>query len=290
MAVDLHLHSVFSDGSETPRAIIDLAVRAGLTAIALTDHDTLDGVAEAAAAAAAAGLTFVPGTELSVDWTTGPMHLLAYFLEPGTGPLQDRLEDIQAGRARRNEQIVARLRSLGFDLSLEEVAAEAGGRGVGRPHFAAVLLRKGYVADLRQAFDRYLAAGRPGYVNRERLDAITAIRLARASGAVPVIAHPHTLGITAADYTAAFEQLAAAGLGGIEAHYAEYRPEMRQHLAAVCRRLGIAATGGSDFHGTYKPGLQVGSGHGDLAVPDEALEELRGAAEPGAQVPRDQAR
>jgi hypothetical protein len=146
---------------------------------------------------------------------------------------------------------------------------------VGRPHFAAVLLRKGYVTSIRDAFDRYLAAGRPGYVNRERLDAVTAIRLARASGAVPVIAHPHTLGITAGEFRAAFEQLTEVGLGGIEAYYAEYRPEMRRHLAEICRALGIAATGGSDFHGSYKPGLEVGTGYGDLSVPDDTLDSLR---------------
>ncbi len=290
MAVDLHLHSVFSDGSETPQAIVDRAARAGLTAIALTDHDTLDGVTEAAAAARKAGLVFVPGAELSVQWKTGPMHLLVYYLEPGSGPLQDRLAEIQAGRVHRNEQIADRLGGLGIEVSLEEVETEASGRGVGRPHFAAVLMRKGYVASMGEAFDRYLAAGRPGYVNRERLGAADAIILARASGAVPVIAHPHTLGITAADFRAAFEHLVTVGLGGIEAYYGEYRPEMRRHLAGVCRRLGIAATGGSDFHGAYKPGLEVGSGHGDLAVPDEALDELRREVGTGPQVPRDPAR
>ncbi len=275
MAVDLHLHSVYSDGSETPGAIVERALRARLHAIALTDHDTLAGVDEAAAAAGAAGLAFVPGVELSVEWATGPMHLLVYHLEPGPGPLQDRLVEIQAGRARRNEQIASRLVAIGLEVTLAEVEDEAGGGGVGRPHFAAVLLRKGYVTSIRDAFDRYLAAGRPGYVNRERLDAVTAIRLARASGAVPVIAHPHTLGITAGEFRAAFEQLTEVGLGGIEAYYAEYRPEMRRHLAEICRALGIAATGGSDFHGSYKPGLEVGTGYGDLSVPDDTLDSLR---------------
>jgi predicted metal-dependent phosphoesterase TrpH len=275
MAVDLHLHSVYSDGSETPGAIVERASQARLRAIALTDHDTLAGVDEAAAAAHAAGIVFVPGVELSVEWATGPMHLLVYSLHPGPGPLQDHLTEIQAGRARRNGQIVDRLRDLGIDVSLDEVTREAGGGGVGRPHFAAVLLRKGYVTSIRDAFDRYLAAGRPGYVNRDRLDAATAIRLARASGAVPVIAHPHTLGITAGEFGTAFEQLTAVGLGGIEAYYAEYRPEMRRHLAEICRDLGITPTGGSDFHGSYKPGLEVGTGYGDLSVPDDTLDDLR---------------
>ncbi len=283
MAVDLHLHSVFSDGSETPSVIVDMAARVGLTGIALTDHDNLDGVPEAAAAAAAAGIAFVPGTEISVNWASGPMHLLVYFLEPGEGPLQDRLEEIRAGRANRNTQIVDRLRSLGIEIDFDEVLAEAGGTGVGRPHFAAVLVRMGCVADVRDAFDRYLAKGRPGFVDQKHLDAEEAIALARASGAVPVIAHPHTLGLVAADYAAAFEYLAAVGLGGIEAYYAAYPLEMRRHLAGLCENLALVATGGSDFHGSYKPGLAVGRGYGDLVVPDMALEELRSARGGGSQ-------
>ncbi len=282
MAVDLHLHSTASDGTEPPSGVVALAAAAGLTAIALTDHDNLDGVAEAREAADVHGIEFVAGTELSVVWeSSGAVHLLVYFLEPGTGPLQDRLEWLQRARSTRNERIAERLRELGIDLSYDEVVVEAGGRGVGRPHFAALLVAKGYVADIAGAFDRYLAAGRPAYVGRERLDALDAIRLARASGAVPVIAHPHTIGISADEYRDAFRQLAGEGLGGIEAHYAEYEPAMRAHLAELSRDLGVVATGGSDFHGSYKPGLYVGVGRGDLDVPDSVLDELRAQQRPG---------
>ncbi len=276
MAVDLHLHSTASDGSESPSGVVALAAAAGLGAIALTDHDNLDGVAEAREAAAVHGIEVVAGTELSVVWeSSGAVHLLVYFLEPGPGPLQDRLEWLRRARSTRNERIAERLRGLGVDLSYDEVVAEAGGGVVGRPHFAAVLAAKGHVSDIADAFDRYLAAGRPAYVDRERLDAVEAIRLARASGAVPVIAHPHTIGISADEYRSAFRRLTGEGLGGIEAHYAEYEPAMRAHLAELCRDLGVVATGGSDFHGSYKPGLSVGVGRGDLEVPDSVLDELR---------------
>ena len=275
MAVDLHLHSNRSDGSDDPADVVMRAVDAGLSAVALTDHDNLNGIDEARAAAEAAGIGFVPGAELSVNWRTGGMHMLVYFLEPGPGPLQEVLVSLQGGREERNRAMADRLSDLGLDISYAEVVDEAGGSGVGRPHFAAVLVRKSYVADIREAFDRYLANGGPGYVARRRLDATEAIGLARASGAVPVIAHPHTVGVSAADYRAAFVELVDAGLGGVEAYYAEYDKETRDHLADLCRSLEIVPTGGSDYHGSYKPGLSVGTGKGDLRVPDETVDLLQ---------------
>ncbi|NND03539.1 MAG: PHP domain-containing protein [Acidimicrobiia bacterium] len=275
MAVDLHLHSTFSDGTEEPETIVQLAVDAGLEAIALTDHDNLNGIARAGRAADAAGIDLIAGAELSVGWGDTAMHLLVYFLDPGPGPMQDKLAEIQHGRATRNERIVGRLHELGMDITFDEISEEAHGTGIGRPHFAAVMVRKGYAADIGDAFDRFLAAGRPAYLPRERLDAVKAIELARASNAVPVIAHPHTLGVGAEDYAGAFQGLAEVGLGGIEAYYGEYEPALRDHIADLCDDLGIAATGGSDYHGTYKPNLNVGTGKGDLAVPFSAVEELQ---------------
>ena len=273
VAVDLHTHSNASDGSEPPATLIGRAA-AGLSTVALTDHDNLDGIAEAQETARTLGITFIAGTELSVEWSTGPMHLLVYFLEPGSGPLQDAMVDIRRGRTNRNVRLAERLRGLGLDVTYEEVVEEAGGSGVGRPHFAAVMVSKGLVPDIPTAFDRYLAAGRPGYEPRLRLAADEAIRLARESEAVPVIAHPHTIGVGAADYNTAFQSLARIGLGGIECYYSEYAPALREHLAAVAADLGIVATGGSDYHGAYKKGLDIGIGRGDLIVPDAAAEAL----------------
>ena len=207
------------------------------------------------------------------------MHMLVYFLEPGPSPLARALTQLQGGREDRNRTMAKRLEDMGLDLTYEEAVAEAGGTGVGRPHFAAVLAKKGYVSDIKDAFERFLAEGRPGYVARKRLDAVAAIEMARESGAVPVIAHPHTLGVSAEDYESAFRDLAEVGLGGIEAYYAEYEPALRAHLADVCRDLGVVPTGGSDYHGTYKSGIEIGYGRGDLEVPDETvelLEEARG--------------
>lgn len=276
MAVDLHTHSTFSDGSDDPSTLVRLALGIGLTALALTDHDTLDGVEEARAAAASTPLAVVPGVELSVDWEPGPTHLLAYWVEPGAGPLADRLADIQEGRARRNREILAALAGLGINLAADDLRPTGG--LVGRPHIAAALVRGGYVATLQDAFALYLARGRPAYRPRVRLTAAEAVGLTRRSGGVAVLAHPHTLAASADDYAAAFSAFARLGGGGIECHCPDYPPGLRAHLADLTRRLGMIPTGGSDYHGHLRPGPTLGTGWGNLNVPDEAAAELRRAA------------
>jgi predicted metal-dependent phosphoesterase TrpH len=245
--------------------------------MALTDHDTLEGLSEAHAEADRLGIELIPGTELSVVWPTGTMHMLVYHLDPGPGPLQDELAGLRTGRDTRNRRILSRLADLGIEVSPEALVEEAGGGVVGRPHIAALLVAQGNANTIANAFDRFLARGRPAYVERTRLDATAAIDLARASGAVPVLAHPHTIGVAAADYETAFEKLAAAGLAGIESYYAEYSPDIRTHLAGICDRLGLIATGGSDYHGRYKPDIAVSVGRGDLSVPDEVVERIASA-------------
>ncbi len=278
MAVDLHVHSTASDGSETPSEVVRLAAEAGLTAMALTDHDTLEGVEEAREEAARRGIELIPGVELSCEWDRGGMHMVVLFLEPGPGPLQDRLAELRDSRNRRNRVIAERLAGLGMDISLEEVEQLAGGGSVGKPHFAEVLRRKGYVPDIPSAFDRYLGPGRPAYAARRLLLPEEAIELARRSGAVSVVAHPHTLGLDrGAEYTAFFEWTAGLGLAGVECCYSEYDPRMLEERVRAVRAHGLIPSGGSDFHGAFKPGLLIGAGRGDLRVPDRVLEDLRAA-------------
>ena len=272
MAVDLHTHSRLSDGGVVPEAIIDMAVQRGLAAVALTDHDLIDGNG-AAAAAAEDRIAFVPGVELSVEWERRGMHLLVYWVEEDT-PLGERLEGIRNVRQRRNLEIVDALQGLGIDVTLEEVEAEAEIGVIGRPHFAGVLVERGVVADVPEAFDRYLAVGRPAYRRRERVSAAETIDLAWESGAVPVVAHPHTLADGRDQFTRLFPTLAALGVAGVECHYVEYPPRVRASAAALAEREGLVPTGGSDYHGRYKPGIEVGVGRGDLEVPDEAVERL----------------
>ena len=248
----------------------------GLRAVALTDHDTLDGIPAARSAATRHGIELVPGTELSVDWPGGVMHMLVYFLEPGPGPLQERLEELRTSRHDRNLGMIADLRALGIDIEYGEVEARAGSEGVvGRPHIAAVLVDKGAVSSITDAFDRYLARGGPAYRDRARLEYAEAARLATASGAVPVLAHPHTIGVSADDYAQAFRDVAAAGVRGIEAYYSEYTPEVRTSIASLAHQLGLVATGGSDYHGSFKDGVALGTGKGDLEVADEVLADLK---------------
>lgn len=279
MAVDLHSHSTASDGSEKPAALIGQAIEIGLTALALTDHDTQDGVSDAMAAAQSTDLELIPGTELSLEYDAGGMHLVVLWLEPGSGPLQNRLAELRLGRDQRNEAMAQRLSELGMPLTAEEILEEGGSGSIGRPHIAAIMMRKGYVATIEEAFELWLTSGKPAYIGRPRLSPEEAIQLARASGGVPILAHPHTLGINRAhEMSDLLNRLIPAGLIGLEAFCAGYRRHEREGYADLARRFGLVPAGGSDFHGTYKPGLSLGTGYGDLVVPDSLVNELRSHA------------
>ena len=256
--------------------MVRLAARAGLSAVALTDHDTLEGVEEARYEATKRGIELIPGTEISCEWDRGGLHVVVLFLEPGPGPLQDRLAELREARHTRNRSMARRLGDLGFAIDYRDVLDEAVGGSVGRPHIAAVMKRRGYVPDIATAFRQYLGVGRPAYVPRRLPAPEEAIGLALRSGAVPVLAHPHTLGLdNSAEYAETFRWLARAGLVGVECSYSEYDPATRRALERSVRSFGLLPSGGSDFHGDYKPGLRVGVGRGDLEVPDRVLEALR---------------
>lgn len=276
MAVDLHTHSRESDGSDEPADLIRKAAEAGLTAIALTDHDTLSGIPEATVAADRHGIRLIPGTELSLEWDEGGMHLVVLWLDDEPGPLQNELSRIQRSRADRNKQMVERLQGLGYEITFDEVLAEAGTGVVGRPHFAAILVRKDYFSSPSAVFEEVLGNGRPGYIGRERLHPEHALSLARASGAVTVLAHPHTLGHDRSEeFSTTFEMLSSAGLNGIECYYPEYDPLQRDDFARHASTFGLIAGGGSDYHGSYKAGLELGTGRlNNLHVPDRVLAEL----------------
>ena len=278
MPIDLHTHSRFSDGSDSPTELVEQAGAIGLNALALTDHDTLDGIAEARTAASRLPIELIPGVEISCEWQPGTLHMVVLFLEPGPGPLQDRLAGLQKARATRNDRIVERLNDLGIEITVQEVADEAGAGVAGRPHIAALLVERGVVEDMRAAFDEYLGNGRPAYVSRERLSPEESIDLARQSGALPILSHPYTMGLESeTQFREAFAHLAAAGMTGIDCYYPEYSRQERLAMVEVTRSFGMIPSGGSDYHGTYKEGLQLGTGWGDLVVPDEVLEELKSA-------------
>lgn len=277
MGVDLHAHTNASDGSDSPARVVEAAAAVGLSAVAITDHDTTQGLAEARRAGAETGVEVVDGVELSLDWRPGGMHLLALLVRDCDW-LSSQLEAVRHSRAGRNQEIVRRLQALGVPITMEEVRGEGGQGTIGRPHFASVLVKKDYAADIPDAFNRYLGRGCPAYVERFRLGAGEAIELAHRAGGVAVLAHPLTLGVEGEDLAALLGRLAAQGLDGMEAYYASYPRETRHTLAALARRHGLIPSGGSDYHGRFKPDTRLGVGRGDLTVPDEVLEELRATA------------
>lgn len=274
MAVDLHVHSSASDGTDAPDVVVAKAAEVGLKAIALTDHDTLSGVPMARQAAADLAIELIPGVELSVDHNGVKAHMLAYFVEPTGGPLQAHLARLRAGRAERNLVIVERLNQLGYAITMDDVLRHASGDAVGRPHIADALVEAGYLHVRSAAFPSLLGDGGEAYVERDRLTATEAIRLTTKSGGVTSIAHPLTICAEASSLRVMLEELGEVGLAGVEVYYSEHPPAIRSQLADVASDLGLVATGGSDYHGSGKPGLQIGSGHGDLTVPDTVLEEL----------------
>lgn len=279
-AIDLHTHTTASDGTTSPAELVAAAVRAGLSAVAVTDHDVTFGAAEAVAAAAATGapVEIVPGVEISAEWPRGQMHLLGLFVDPGDRALCGWLEEILGGRDARNARIVARLRELGVEIELSEVEAVAGDGAVGRPHIAQVLVRKGAVASLREAFDRYLGKGAAAYFDRLRATPGQAIERIHAAGGLAVLAHPHHCGAAdEAELTAWVGELRDAGLDGIEVLYSTFSGEDRRVAQRLASRFDLLPSGGSDFHGGNKPDIRLGRGRGDLAVPREFLDRMKQA-------------
>jgi hypothetical protein len=275
LAVDLHLHSNASDGTDSPGVVVEKAAVIRLTSIALTDHDTLSGIPEAQAVAAGLPIELIPGVELSVDHDGVKIHMLAYFIDPEPGPLQDRLGALRIGRGVRNHEIIEKLNRLGYAITMEDVLRHAAGDAVGRPHIADALVEAGMIADRTEAFRDLLGDGGRAYAERIRLSATEAITLTTGSGGVTSIAHPLTIDPGGSTLRSIFEDLREIGLVGIEAYYSQHPPHLRTQLAAVAEDLDLVATGGSDCHGTGKPGLEIGTGRGDLVVPDSVLEELR---------------
>ncbi len=276
---DLHVHTTASDGTSTPAEVVALARSRGLQAIAVTDHDTVAGLAPARAAARRSGLEVVAGVELSVDAPRGELHLLGYFVDAADPQFLQVIDRARLLRGPRNAAIVRRLQNLGLAITTEEVEAEAAHdaperKSVGRPHIAAVLHRKGLVASVKEAFDLYLAEGRPAHVPKVKLDPAMAVRAVREAGGVAVLAHPFSL--PEEDRASTIADLARHGLGGVEVIYPRHDAPLRAALAEIARAHDLVATGGSDYHGANKPGTELGTGiDGNVAVAASVVEALR---------------
>jgi len=273
--VDLHCHSTASDGTLSPAEVVRLAQRNGLCALALTDHDTIGGIAEAASEAKKIGIDFLPGIEISAEYPQpGTMHILGYGIDSASATLKDLTHQLITGRDNRNPRIVAKLNELGVTVSMVEWEAEAKGGVLGRPQLAAILMRKGYVTSIKQAFDKYLGQGAPGYFDKERLSPRRALEMIRQSGGLPVLAHPVQLRTqNDAQLERVVKDLLDLGLAGIEVIHSDHDSLWIDKCTRLADRFHLLKTGGSDFHGTNKKDIDLGMA-GGRRVPREWFDAL----------------
>jgi len=272
--IDLHLHSTFSDGSLSPEQLAREAKKANLSAIALTDHDSVSGVALFLEACTRENIRGIPGVEISVDYPHGTMHILGYFIDYNSKELNVHIEKLKAGRAARNADILKKINNLGISLTMAEVASFAGEGNVGRLHFAQALVARGYVGSNQDAFDRYLAKGKSGYVERQRLKPRGGVEMILNAGGLAVLSHPFTIELPPPALEKLVGELASAGLQGIEVYYPQHNPNLVKRYLALAQRFNLVTTGGTDFHGKAMPDIKIGRGFGALNVPDNVLTEL----------------
>ena len=271
--VDLHTHSNCSDGSMSPSELVLHAAEKGLAAIALTDHDTVDGIKEAVAKGKECGIEVVPAIEFSARSKT-LTHILGFYIDEDKAQLKSVLTEIVDLRKERNEVTAKLLQQLGFDVALEEAAAIAPGGIIGRAHYAKLLMDKGYTSSVKESFDKYLAAGKPAYFTNQKLEAKCIIETIHAAGGVAFLAHPHQmkLGDKLEDYV---KELVSYGLDGMEGYYSEYDEKMQTEYQAMAARYGLALSGGTDFHGEMKPHISIGKGLGNMTVPYSVLRNIK---------------
>ncbi len=276
--IDLHLHTTCSDGSLPPADVLTLAGKTGVTALAITDHDIVDGIPEATDVGERLGIEVIPGVEISSRYGDGELHILGYFIDWKDAELNRRLANLRNSRHDRNPRIIEKLNELGLAVTYDEVRALAGTESVGRPHIARVLMSKGYVASAKEAFDRYLSEGAAAYVPRDLPAPAEAIAWIRAARGVAVLAHPTWVKESAEGLFRLCDKLKGEGLGGIEVHYSTHTAQQTAGYLHIAKRLDLLVTGGSDFHGVTKPDVEVGVGRGGLKVPEKLLGPLKKAA------------
>jgi predicted metal-dependent phosphoesterase TrpH len=270
--VDLHIHSTASDGVSSPSEVVFVAIQQGLGVIALTDHDTLGGVAEAQAAAKETGLEVIAGVEINSAGGGVAIHILGFYVDPQNPLLNEKLQTMRDSRLDRARRMIERLDEMGMAVDWDRVQELASGETVGRPHVAWALVERGYVSSVREAFERFIGPTGPAHVSRLRLTPKETIEMILHAGGVPVLAHPAHSGPTA---TARITEFVEYGLCGLEVYYPHHSPEDVAMLEEMCRELGLVATGGSDFHG---PNSSEGAALGSIHVPLECAERLREAA------------
>jgi hypothetical protein len=270
-AVDLHTHTNRSDGTFEPAELVRLAAERGLDAVGVTDHDTTDGLPEAAAAGTEHGVEVVPGVEFSAEHLGSSVHVLCYWMDPSHEGFQAELTRLRNDRFRRGELMVEKLQALGFDLSFERVREIAKGGNIVRPHVAQAMVEAGIVASEEEAFEKWIADGRPAHVPKHALDPVDAVTLIRQAGGLCVLAHPGMWGDQTSVPDELIEAMAGAGMAGLEVEHTDHSPEQRDRYRALAAGLDLVATGGSDCHGTRYDPIRLGTSR----CPPESFAALR---------------
>jgi predicted metal-dependent phosphoesterase TrpH len=277
---DLHLHTTASDGTMSPAELVRYAQEKGLKVIAITDHDTIEGLSEGIQEGNKVGLEVIPGVELSADAPTGTMHLLGYYIDPDSSELADKLRVLQQARMERNLKMVEKLRALGISLELSEVKAAPEHGQIGRPHFAYTMVQKGYAQNIQDAFDRYLGKGRPAYVEKFRFSPAEAMDFIRKAGGITVLAHPFTLKqAEPQDFEALIRELKEKGLDGIEVYYPEHSDGQKRLYRDVAQKYGLVISAGSDFHGLTKDEADLGEGYAAGELTYDLVEAMKARRE-----------
>lgn len=274
MTIDLHIHSTISDGTMSPSEIVAFAARKGLSAIAITDHDSVDGVGEAIDKGKELGVEVVAGVELSVRYKKGSAHLLGYLFDYESVALHQALSRLQEGRVVRNKEIISRLNKLGIAMQYAELEKIAGPGECGRPHIARLLINKNVVRTMDEAFEKYLGHGAKAYASRFIYDAAEAIALLKDAGGVSVLAHPFQLGRQVDLFRELLLEMVDMGLDGIEVYYPSHTRQFRKQLMVFAKQHGLLLTGGSDFHGSIRPGTSLAGGK-NVSVPEHLLDIMK---------------
>lgn len=275
--VDLHVHSTRSDGTYTPTQLVDYAVEKGLKAFALTDHDTVDGIEEALNAAKGKPIEVIPGIEYSTEYRQRDVHIVGLFIDYKAPVFLEYLARFQASRIERNHKLCKNLQGAGFNITYETLLAEFPNAVITRAHYAKYLLAHGYVKSMVEAFERYLGDHTPYFVHREKITPEEVIDITRRAGGIPILAHPTLYKLGREQLDILVSTLTNAGLMGLEAIYSTYSPSEESQMKALAKKYNLLISGGSDFHGATKPGLDLGNGYGRLFVHEEVLDNLRGS-------------
>ena len=273
--VDLHVHTTASDGTLSPSDTVKHAKKMGIEAIAITDHDTISGIDEAMKTGDLVGVEVIPGIEISVDYN-GEMHILGFFINKTEG-FSKWLNEFRATRKDQNTKIIQMLNELGFNISFEEVEEFSKEGSIGRPHIASVLMKKGYVKSINEAFDKYIGAGKKAYVERVRISPKEGIDAILKAGGIPVLAHPKFLGLDENKLDNLLSQLKSYGLKGIEAYYSLNTSLETGLLLRLAIKHNLLVTGGTDYHGSIKPDIEMGIGLGDTKVNYSIVNKLKEA-------------